>query len=92
MSRPIKTQHPRSMAALVCEAVIHDGRSLGEAIEQVLVNFRDDQLIYEEAIVLSSNLNRIELESRIGTLSSDDSMRNRNRIAYGLIELINRIG
>ena len=36
MSRQIKTQHPRSLAALVCDAVIHEGRSLGEAIEQVL--------------------------------------------------------
>jgi 16S rRNA (cytosine967-C5)-methyltransferase len=36
MSRSIKTNHPRSLAALVCEKVIDDGISLGEAINQVI--------------------------------------------------------
>lgn len=64
---------------------------LNEAIELVIVNFKDDKEVYEQAIVLVSNLNRLELESRIGTINHDDAARNRNRIAYGLLELIRQI-
>jgi hypothetical protein len=64
---------------------------LNEAVELLIINFKDDKEVYEQALVLASSLNRLELESRIGTISSDDAVRNRNRIAYGLIELIRQI-
>lgn len=36
MSKPTKTKHPRSLATLICEKVIHNGTSLGEAMNDVI--------------------------------------------------------
>lgn len=38
MSQQTNTFHPRTIAVLICDAVIHDGRSLGDAIEHALAN------------------------------------------------------
>lgn len=62
-----------------------------DAIELLLVSFREDKEVYEEGIVLMSMLNRLELEERVSILSSDDSHRQRNRLVFNLLELLGRI-
>ncbi len=64
---------------------------LKEAIELIILNFQNNKEIYEEAIILSSNLNRIDIENRLSLSTSEDYNRNRNRIAYAILEIIRRI-
>lgn len=64
---------------------------LESLFEDMLMDYKNDKILYKQIAILFSRWNEVKMEIRIGVISQDNKNLELNKIKNGLLELINSI-